>query len=192
MKASEIVAKAVRFKPFFKYSGGGLTLTGGEATEQPEFAAAILEGCRSEGIHAALETNGSCGPEILSRLAGLSDLILFDLKLFDDEAHRSLTGISNRRILSNAKLISGHPNMIVRIPLIPGMTDCDADLDATFSFMARTGLRRVSLLPYNPSTAAKYDWIGLSFSSNAETQTAERIREINGQASRYGIETVTI
>ena len=95
---------------------------------------------------------------MLERLADLSDLVLYDLKLIDDAEHRRWTGASNRQILDNARRLAGR-NVQVRVPLIPGITDTDANLPGLFGFMQEAGLRRVALLPYNPSAGAKYQWL---------------------------------
>ncbi|MCX7014207.1 MAG: glycyl-radical enzyme activating protein, partial [Candidatus Sumerlaeota bacterium] len=106
MRASEIVEKAARLKPFFAHSGGGVTLTGGEATSQPDFAEAVLSGCQSHGVHTALETCGACAWPRLETLLRHTDLLLYDLKLMDDEQHRRWTGASNAPILENARRLA--------------------------------------------------------------------------------------
>jgi len=184
--ADEVVARASRLKPFFVHSGGGVTLTGGEATMQPGFAEAILDGCRGEGIHTAIETCGACPWETLERLAARSDLILFDIKLIDEKEHARWTGASNRQILANAAHLAGK-NAVVRVPLIPGITDGDANLNAIFSFMRENGLGTVSLLRYNPSSAAKYEWLGIPYEITGATQSAERLAEIADMARCIGL-----
>ncbi len=103
-----------------------MTLTGGEVTMQPDFAEAVLRGCREAGIHTAIETCGACDWPTLERLADAADLVLYDLKLMDDAAHRRWTGASNRRILENARRLAGR-NVQVRVPLIPGVTDTERE-----------------------------------------------------------------
>ncbi len=189
VSSSEIVARAVRMRPFFDHSGGGVTLTGGEVTCQPEFARAVLRGCKSHGIHTAIETNGGSTWKTLERLLPYTDLVLYDLKLMDDGEHRRWTGASNRRILANAARLNDR-KVEVRVPLIPGITDTRDNLDAIFAFMREAGLRRVSLLPYNPAAAAKYEWLGRPFALEAEAQPQERLREILAQARAAGVEAV--
>jgi pyruvate formate lyase activating enzyme len=181
-----IVAKAERMKPFFDHTGGGVTLTGGETTLQPDFALAVLEGCRERGIHTAVETAGACEFETIERIAGASDLVLYDLKLIDDAEHRRWVGATNERILDNAARLAGG-NIEVRIPLIPGVTDKDENLGGLFRFCAANGLTRVALLPSNPSAAAKYEWLGLDYELESEPQSAERLGEILSEAARQGL-----
>lgn len=174
ISSDAIIARAARMKPFFDHSGGGITLTGGEVTMQPDFAAEILSGCRALGVHTAIETTGACDWTILERLVALSDLVLYDLKLADDEEHMRWVGASNRLILENAARLSG-ANVQVRIPLIPGITDTQQNLGALFSFMQSAGLRSVALLPFNPLTPAKYEWLGLTCPITGEPQSPEQL-----------------
>ena len=166
--AQEIVERAVRMKPFFDHSGGGITLTGGEATLQPEFASAVLKGCRAAGIHTAIETCGACPWEVLEMLLPYTDLVLYDIKLIDDEEHRRWTGASNEELLENARRLAGRTEVQVRVPLIPGITDTEQNLASIFDFMREVGLSSVALLPYNPSSRAKYEWLDLPFEIEEE------------------------
>jgi pyruvate formate lyase activating enzyme len=187
----EVVARARRLEPFFRHSGGGVTLTGGEVTAQPDFATAVLRGCRETGIHTAIETSGACGWSRLEPLAELSDLVLYDLKLMDPQAHRRWTGFDNHQILRNAAMLAIHSDVIVRVPLIPDITDTDLNLIETFHFMQDVGLRRVDLLAYNPSSAAKYEWLGLNYPlTDLQPQTPERLRALRTLAYRAGVEVV--
>ena len=166
-----------------------MTLTGGEVTSQPDFAAAMLRGCRTLGIHTAIETCGACHWPRLARLLPYTDLVLYDLKLMDDAAHRRWVGASNRQILRNAARLArdGH-NVQVRVALIPGITDSEENLRAVFSFMRDVGLRSVELLPYNPSAGAKYEWLGLSYEIVGEPQSRERLASLVAMAHQAGME----
>jgi len=190
LPAGEVVAKAVRLRPFFQHSGGGVTLTGGEVTAQPGFAAAVLAGCRDAGIHTAIETCGACEWPVLEKLAGLADLILYDLKLIDEDAHGHYVGASNRQILDNARRLAGRHEVVVRVPLIPGITDAAGNLRGIFAFMRQVNLKRVALLPYNPATAAKCEWLGRRCPIHAEPQSAERLAGLAGMAEGAGLEVV--
>jgi pyruvate formate lyase activating enzyme len=189
VSAMEIVVRAGRLKPFFEGSGGGVTLTGGEVTWQPEFAEAVLRGCKEQGIHTAIETSGACQWETLSALLPHTDLVLYDLKLIDAEAHRRWTKAANRQILNNAaRLATAAAAVQVRVPLIPGITDTEENLRAVFAFMQESGLRSAALLPYNPAAGAKYEWLGLSYELSGEPHTRERLAEIQQFAREYGVE----
>ena len=184
-----LVQKARRMRPFFAHSGGGLTLTGGEVTAQAEFAAAVLAGCREAGIHTAIETSGACSWERLSLVADHADLILYDLKLIDDAAHRRWVGVSNRQILDNAARLSGR-KIQVRVPLIPGLTDTEENLAGIFAFMRAAGLSSVALLPSNPSAPAKYAWLGLQYDLAGEPQSPEQLQAMARLAHTAGLDAV--
>ena len=189
VSAQEVVAKASRMKPFFDHSGGGVTLTGGEVTSQTAFAEAVLAGCRSQGIHTAIETSGACPWPALSRLLRHTDLVLYDLKVMDETEHRRWVGASNRRILENAAKLSSH-TVQVRVPLIPGVTDTEENLQSIFAFLRSVGHDSVAFLPHNPAAAAKYEWLGQEYPIHGGVQTQERLSEILDLARRAGLKAM--
>jgi len=112
-------------------------------------------------VHLAIETSGYAAHGDFARVASLCDLVMMDLKLMDEEAHRRYTGVSNRRILENAAWLkeSGIPH-VFRTPLIPGITDTEENLRAISAFV---GEDRLELLPYNTLAAAKYAAVHRTF-----------------------------
>ncbi|MGB2823718.1 MAG: radical SAM protein, partial [Phycisphaerae bacterium] len=187
--AGEVVARAVRMRPFFDHSAGGVTLTGGEVTGQVAFAEAVLAGCRNERIHTAIETCGACDWPELERLAGLADLVLYDLKLMDDAEHRRRTGVSNAPILANARRLAGGDAAVeFRGPLVPGITDTQDNLGGIFAFLREVDLPRVTLLPFNPSAGAKYEWLGRACEIDAEPQDEGRLAALREMAAAAGVE----
>lgn len=185
--AAEVIERATRLQPFFRHSGGGVTLTGGEVTLQPDFAQAVLQGCQAAGIHTAIETSGACPWPVLERLAAHTDLILYDLKLIDDDAHRRWVGASNRQILENATRLAGC-NVEVRVPLIPAITDTVENLRDILAFMRAAGLRRVAFLPYNAAAGAKYEWLDLPYTIRAEPQPRAQLEGMLALAREAGIQ----
>ena len=189
MTVAEIVHRAVRLRPFFEHSDGGVTLTGGEVTAQADFGAAILTACRAEKIHTAIETAGACAWVDLERLADLADLVLYDLKLIDDDAHRRHVGTSNERVLENARRLAGRA-VEVRVPLVPGVTDTEENLRRVFAFLRGAQLPRVALLPYNPSAAAKYEWLGRNCPIDAKPQSDECLARLVEMGRAAGLDAV--
>jgi pyruvate formate lyase activating enzyme len=186
ISAGEVVAQATRMKPFFDHSGGGITLSGGEVAAQAEFAAAVLAGCREQGIHTAIETSGATSWDRLRSLVERCDLVLYDIKLVDEAAHRQWVGASNRQILDNARRLAGH-KVQVRVPLIPGITDTEENLSGIFATMREAGLGSVALLPYNTSAGAKYEWLDRDYEIEAETQTQETLEGMIEMARVAGL-----
>ncbi len=142
-----------------------MTVSGGEPLAQAAFLRALLEACRAERIHAAVDTCGFAPRETLVSLAPLVDLFLFDVKLVDDERHLELTGLPASPILANLRALAEvHRNVWVRIPVVPGHTDAEADIVATATLVAGLpGVRQVSLLPFHRTGAAKARRLGRSF-----------------------------
>lgn len=184
-----LVQKARHMRPFFTHSSGGVTLTGGEVTAQAEFAAAVLAGCRAAGIHTAIETSGACNWERLALVAAHADLILYDLKLIDDVAHRRWVGAGNRQILDNAMRLRGR-NVQVRVPLIPGITDTEENIAGILTFMRTADLTSLALLPYNPSTSAKYAWLDQHYDITGEPQSSAQLAAMVDLARAAGVDAV--
>ena len=172
MTAGELVEKAVKDKPYFARSGGGVTLSGGEPAMQAEFSYNFLLGCKEHGIHTALETTGLASWEVVSALAEVTDLLLYDVKLLDPALHRRYTRVSNERILENLRRVArnGH-DIQVRVPCIPGVNDSLEHIGPLAGTIAGMGIARIALLPYNAAAGAKYEWTGRGFDlAHLETQ----------------------
>jgi pyruvate formate lyase activating enzyme len=133
-----------------------------------------------------VETCGACSWEKLEGLLPWTDLLLYDLKLIDPELHRRWTGVDNAPILCNARRLSGC-EVQVRVPLIPGITDTDRNLHEIFAFAKEVGLSSVSLLPYNPSASAKYEWLDLPFEIEGEPQGPDRLDHLLEMAREQGL-----
>jgi len=162
MTVAEVVAEVRKDRIFYEDSGGGVTISGGEPLSQPRFLVALAQALRAAGLHAALDTTGFGCTEHLLAAAGLSDLVLYDLKAFDETRHRELTGVSNRGILENLRALSAvHANIWIRIPVVPGFNDDLADLANLSAFVAGLrGVTLVNLLPFHRAGLHKYERLG--------------------------------
>ncbi|MDX2185503.1 MAG: glycyl-radical enzyme activating protein [Opitutaceae bacterium] len=146
---------------YYTLSGGGLTLSGGEPTAQPEFALALLRGARQRNIHTALETCGIAAWPTLERFLEVTDLFLFDYKATGSELHRRLTGTASEPILANLKrLLTAGANVLLRCPLIPGVNTTDAHFDAIRDLKASAPGLEVEIIPYHTTGENKYDRLG--------------------------------
>ena len=138
-----------------------MTFSGGEPLLQTDFLCRLLEGCRALGIHTAVDTCGAAAPDDVARTAELADLILYDLKHVDDEAHRRLTGSSNRELLDNLRLLSRLGAAVrVRFPLLPGVNDDEAHVRRLGSMVSSLGFSDVDVVPYHRTDAAAYEALG--------------------------------
>ena len=162
---AEVMEAILQDRIFYEESGGGATFSGGEPLLQPEFLEALLLACRSRDIRTAVDTSGLAAAATLLRIAPLTDLFLFDLKLLDDDLHRRHCGVSNRLILSNLQaLASAHANLWLRVPLIPGINDGDDNLKALARFAAALpGIQQINLLPYHKTGVRKFRQVGQSY-----------------------------
>lgn len=190
ISAGELVAEIVKDRDFFAASGGGMTLTGGEATAQPAFARQLLQGCKELGIHTALETNGCAPWRVFQELLEWVDLFLYDIKHMDDARHRALTGSSNQLALSNLNALAQRgARVIVRVPCIPGMNDDAENIAATAAYVRQAGLQTIHLLPYNVSAGAKYQWMGREYHLRDQAaQSSERMESLAGICRSYGLQ----
>ncbi len=161
----QVVAEIERDFVFYDQSGGGVTFGGGEPLAQPHFLLELLSACRSRSLHTAVDTSGFTPWKILDEIRPLVDLFLFDLKLMDEIRHRQWTGVSNTKILSNLRKLSelGH-QILIRIPIIPGINDDEENLGQTAAFLTSLpNVPPVELLPYHNIAEGKYAGLGMNY-----------------------------
>lgn len=161
MTLEQVMTEVMRDAGIYQRSGGGVTLSGGEATMQPEFAGALLNELHKAGIHTALDTCGFCKEETFAQLASKADLILFDIKHADPDEHKKLTGQDNRLILRNLQALEKMGAQVeIRIPYIPTMNDSQENLEAVARIIEPLRcVQRVVLLGYHPLGQSKiYDF----------------------------------
>lgn len=153
----------LRDRLYYRASGGGVTLSGGEPTGQLPFVGLLLQWLKKEGLHTAIQTCGLFPWEAFAEIAlDLLDLIFFDLKIADPAAHEALLGKGNRIILANLRrLLAVRPErVVVRIPLVPGLTATEENIGSLADFLKDVGANRIALLPVHPWGKAKAGNIG--------------------------------
>ncbi len=159
--AGELAKKLAPSAPLFG-EDGGVTMSGGEPLMQPQFAIALADCLHEYGIRVALQTSGFAKEETFAEVLSHVDYVLFDLKLADDDAHRRYTGVSCETIHKNlVQLQNSSKPHVIRIPLIPGITDTAENVSALAHLAADSD---VELMPYNPYAGAKYPQVGRTFS----------------------------
>lgn len=178
MSVGEVLELLRKDVPFYRRSGGGVTLSGGEPFFQYEFAAALLCACREAGIHTAVETCGYVPEERFQAAAPLVDAYLFDLKHMDPESHARLTGVDNARILRNFEfLLKAGKQVVPRVPMIPGLNDTEEALGAVCAFLRERSVGTLNLLPYHELGVHKYARVGKQYTLNLRPHTVEEIAE---------------
>lgn len=190
MDADAVMEVVRRDVPFYDASGGGVTFSGGEPLLQPDFLEALLERCRAERIHAAVETCGHVSPESIRRVHRYSPLFLYDLKLADRTRHQQATGASNATILRNLReLAAKGADIIVRFPLVPDVTDSTENLKTVAWLAASAGVRRIDVLPYHRAGLAKYARLERPYTlGHIPEATAESAVAASGVMRRFGID----
>lgn len=176
----EVMIEIERDMEYYKVSGGGVTLSGGEPLVQPRFARALFTLCVEKGIHTCLDTSGYGSTQALEDLMPVTNLVYFDLKHPDSKRHEELTGRDNLRILKNLEKISnkGVP-VVVRFPLVPGINDDWEALDGIGRIMKGMGLRRLHVLPYHRLGVGKYKMLGRTYElEGINVPSSERLKEV--------------
>ena len=198
-----LIPELLKDRAYYDKSGGGVTLSGGEPTLQADFTEALLRGLKEEGIPTALDTCGLCSTGTLERLLPYTDLILYDLKLFDSEQHRSYTGQTNSRILSNLLFVrdfikkQNRPmDLWIRTPLIPGATSSDENISALGKFIATNlegNISRWELCAFNNLCRDQYTRLDLEWEfAQTPLMTAEEVAGCLHAAERCGLDPAII
>ncbi len=179
---------------FYDQSGGGVTLSGGEPLMQEAFLIEILEACKNNRINTAVDTSGYAPWEMFERMIGLVDIFLYDLKILDDEDHKKYTGVSNELILDNLTRLSEKKNKtIIRIPMIPGITDTEVNLESLAGFLdPLKNIFEIDLLPYNKLREDKLRRFNLPstvgpFPTQAENELNDKARQYFSQSYKVRI-----
>ncbi len=192
MSVARVLKIVSQDRMFYEQSGGGVTFSGGEPLLQPEFLRSLLETCHAGGLHTVVDTCGMASWEHLLAIAPVTDLFLYDIKLMDDARHRQWTGVSNALILQNLEALGRvHQQIWLRIPLIPGVNDDPAELEAIARFAASVpSIRQVNVLPYHRNGAHKAKRLGQD-SALADTAppSAETITNAVGLFQRHSLAT---
>lgn len=169
MDRDQVMRRVEQDGAFYRRSGGGITLSGGECTAQPEFSASLLEHARSQGLSTAIETSGYAKWEALRSVAELADLVHFDIKHMDSARHREYTGVRNELILENFKKLGAllpPERIIVRTPVVPGFNDTAEDIGAIARFIRTVNEDIVyELLPYHRLGENKYGCLGIPYAA---------------------------
>lgn len=184
----ELEREVMKDDVFFRSSGGGVTLSGGEVLMQAPFATQLLKRLRRYGIHTAIETAGDAPLSRLLPLARQCDEVLFDLKIMDPEQARSVTAVNLPRVLENlTQLVAEGINVIPRVPLIPGYTLTDANMASVLAFLLPSGIRQLHLLPFHSYGEPKYRLLGQQWSMReVSPPTADKVAAMRRMAEDKG------
>ena len=193
-ETGEILEAVRRQTAFYRFSGGGVTFSGGEATAQADFLRELTDRLYDEGYDLALETCGVFDFTRLSPVLRKMNEIFYDVKHLDPEVHRRYTGMDNRLILENLPRVAGlEIPLVVRIPVVPGVNGNDRDLSAIFRFLREdVPSAKLELLPYHRFGEEKYRQLGLPLPPEAFTVPApEQMSRWRAMAEAEGLTVVS-
>ncbi|MHC4545535.1 MAG: glycyl-radical enzyme activating protein [Planctomycetota bacterium] len=191
MTVDQVMTEVEKDIIFYDQSGGGATFSGGEPLMQPEFLLALLNQCRAQQIHTAVDTSCYAEAEIIDKVADKTDLFLCDLKHMDSEKHERFTAVGNNLILVNIKRLSeADKEIIIRIPVIPGFNDDQANIEATGKFAASLPcLSGIDILPYNRGGMEKSSRLSADTKLiRTETPDEEKMNTIARSLDNFGLE----
>ena len=190
MSVEDLMVELYKDRIVYKRSGGGITVSGGEAFVQHEFLLELLKTCKSLGWHTAIETTGYTTTEVLDEVVPYLDLVMMDIKHVDPEVHKEYTGVSNERILENALYISHlAKEMIVRVPVIPGFNSDKNVIAAIAKFTTYLhNVKELHLLPYHDLGSNKYAMMGKEYElQGTKTPEKDYMEELKAVVEQEGL-----
>ncbi len=186
----EVIQEVLKDRDFFWRSGGGMTLSGGECLSQPDFAAALLEAAKNEGLNTAIESTAYAPFKEIERILPHLDCFLMDIKHMNSTKHQEYIGKGNERVLENAKRLAPlAKRLIIRVPTVPGFNDSPEEIEAIARFAATLdGVEELHLLPYHRLGQDKYRWLDREYTlTDILPPSEEHMQELLRVAQRSGL-----
>ncbi len=173
----QLLSAILEDKPFYENSGGGVTLSGGECLCQADACAELLQKCKAEGLHTAVDTCGFVPRTAFDKVIPYTDVFLYDLKAFDEDVHIKCTGRSNKQILENLRYLNEKNCKIeIRIPYVPHYNDDQMEKIRDF-LQTLKNIVRVRVLPYHNYAGSKYEALGIKHALPDTLPTDEEIKK---------------
>ena len=187
--AEEVVEEVIKDMPFYRRSGGGITLSGGEPLMQADFASKILRLCKERNISTAIEISGFADKNDFTKVLRYTDFIYYDLKHMDSKKHKAGVGVGNEMILENLNRIPMNMTVIVRVPIVPGYNDSRKNILDTAEFVEKLNkVKKIELLPYNKLGVSKYERLGKKYLlPNIELPSHEEMSRLKNVVETCGI-----
>ncbi|SHJ34134.1 pyruvate formate lyase activating enzyme [Geosporobacter subterraneus DSM 17957] len=192
MTVEEIIADVIKYKPYFKFSKGGITVSGGEPTLQWQVLGELFKLCKAEEIHTCLDTSGYCDLDKGEAFLPYTDLVLLDIKHIDNEKHKALTGVENHKTLAFARHLRDRNIPVwIRYVVVPGYSDDPLDIEKLCRFLKTLdNIQRVELLPYHKMGISKWQEMGLAYElEHVDPPTEDQMKRIRKIFEEYGIQT---
>lgn len=186
----EVIKQIEKDRPYYRRSGGGVTLSGGECLFQPDFAYGLLKGCKDVGITTAIETTAAADFSIIERLLPEIDYVLMDIKHMNPIKHKEYIGRDNSKVLENDGKISEYgSNLTIRVPVVPGFNDSERDiLDIAKFSKTLNNVKELHLLPYHRLGRDKYTGLDRNYLlDDIEPPTPEKMEELLEIVNNVGL-----
>lgn len=186
----QVMEETVKYRSYMNFSGGGITVTGGEPLMQPMFVGELLRRCQTQGIHTVLDTSGVIDPYRVEDVYGATDLVLLDLKCMDPDIHRSLTGVDLAGPLKTAAYLTEREIPVwVRHVLVPSVNDAPILLEKLAQFIAdMPNCENFELLPFHQLGEYKWQQLAMNYTlADVQPPTAEQMEMACSIFRRYGI-----
>ena len=190
MTVARLVTEVKKDEIVFKHSHGGVTISGGEPLFVPGFALKLLRAFKQAGVNTGVDTSGQIPWSGLEPVLPYVDFFLWDIKHMDPQQHKQLTGVSNELILSNARAVSArHVPLYIRIPLIPGCNDSEANIRATCEFVkGLASVVEVGIMPLHHLGRSRYDSLNLPYPiGNLALIPDEQLQKTKNLIESYGL-----
>jgi len=193
VSSSTLLTEIEQTSDFLRRARGGVTLTGGEPLLQPKFTAALFRGCKEMKLHTALDTSGHLGNKATDAMLEDIDLVLLDIKSYDPEVYRRVTGVDLQPTLDFAQRLDAMGRkMWVRFVVVPGLTDGSSNVEGLADFVASLKMiERVEVVPFHKMGEFKWEALGLEYQlGGTPSPTPESMDEIRRAFSSRGVEVV--
>lgn len=190
ISVEELLPRLICDEFYFRRSGGGITLSGGECLAQPDFAPHILHACNDLGYNTAIETTGYSSWENIKKYLPYTNYVLMDIKHINPQKHKEFTGVNNDIILENAlNFAKSGVDLTIRVPVIPGFNNTPEEIEAIACFAAKLpNVKNLHLLPYHRLGEGKYEGLGREYSMHGiEPMDKEFVNTLLKTAQKSGL-----
>jgi len=190
MSSEEVLFEILKDRIFYEESDGGVTFSGGEPLMQPDFLKELLQVSKDNNLHSTVDTSGFASMHTIECILPYADLILYDIKLIDDDLHRKYTKMSNKNILKNLQqLIDIEANIVIRIPVIPQITDTKKNISDIIRFLQKMHFSgKIDLLPFHKTANQKYKNLKMkNYVDTMKTNDENELKKIASQFTEAGL-----
>jgi len=190
MTVDALMAEITKYRSYMKFTGGGVTITGGEPLIQRDFVSEVFRRCKALGIHTTLDTSGFASQSVAATVLAHVDLVMLCIKAFDEDTHHRLTGVPREPSLRFAEYLhSIQKPTWIRFVLVPGLTDSAANVQGLAQFLApMSNIEKVEILPFHKMGEFKWEQLGLHYElKDTPSPTPAQVQQVAEVFRRYNL-----